>query len=86
MGYPPGQQQFAHGVGYNNGYPPQTAVYAHPGPSSPASSGVKRSTCLALLAAIIILLVAVIGLSAGLGVSRRDLHNAQLDLARATES
>lgn len=38
------------------------------------------------MAALLILIAAVIGLSAGLGVSQRNLHNAQADLARATES
>lgn len=87
MGYSPGaqQQQFAYGQGYNHAQaqPPQAAAYK---PSTPTSSGVKRSTCLALLAATLILLAAVIGLGAGLGVSQRNLHNTQADLARATES
>lgn len=84
--FAPGQQQFTHGNGYNNGYPPPAVGYVPTTPSAPNSSGVKRSTCLALLAAIMILLAAVIGLSAGLGVSQRNLHTTQADLARATAS
>lgn len=84
--FAPGQQQFSHGNGYNNGYPPPAVGYVPTTPSAPNSSGVKRSTCLALLAATMILLAAVIGLSAGLGVSQRNLHNTQADLARATSS
>ncbi|ROW07210.1 hypothetical protein VMCG_03913 [Cytospora schulzeri] len=84
IGYPPDQQQFVHAIGYNNGYQPQGEGYT--APSTTTSSGVKRSTCLALLAATLILLAAVIGLGAGLGVSQRDLHNTQADLARATGS
>ena len=85
MGYPPAQQQqVAYGHGYNNAHapPPQAAYQA----SKPASPGVRRSLCLALLVATLILLAAVIGLGAGLGVSQRNLHNTQADLARATES
>lgn len=84
--YPPGQPQFAYGNGYNNGYPPNTMGHVQTTPSAPTSTGVKRSTCLALLATTIILLAAVVGLGAGLGVSQRDLHKTQADLARATES
>ncbi|KAK2610301.1 hypothetical protein N8I77_003747 [Diaporthe amygdali] len=89
MGYNPNQQQFTNGNGYNPtgyGYAPQASGYAQPAPSAPASSGVKRSTCFAIFVALLILLAAVIGLSAGLGVSQRNLRNAKADLARATES
>lgn len=94
MGYPPqaGQQQFTPpGIVYHNGYSPPTAAYVHPAPSCApvaSSSGAKRSTCcLALLAATVILLAAaVVGLGAGLGVSQRNLHGTQADLARATGS
>lgn len=81
-GYNPAQQQFANG----HNYAPQSSGYAQAPPGAPASSGVKRSTCLALMAALFILLAAVIGLSAGLGVSQRSLRNTKADLARATES
>ncbi|KAL1853671.1 hypothetical protein Daus18300_011707 [Diaporthe australafricana] len=90
MGYNPAQQQqFANGHNYNpagHGYAPQASGYTQPPPSAPASSGVKRSACFALMAALFILLAAVIGLSAGLGVSQRNLRNTKADLARATES
>ncbi|KAI3396052.1 hypothetical protein diail_548 [Diaporthe ilicicola] len=89
MGYNPAQQQFANGHNYNpagHGYAPQASGYAQPTQSAPASSGVKRSTCFALMAALLILLAAVIGLSAGLGVSQKNLRSAKADLARATES
>ncbi|ROW09933.1 hypothetical protein VPNG_06283 [Cytospora leucostoma] len=86
----PDQQQVTSGYGYNNtgnSVSPQTAGYAHdPPPIAPTSSGAKRSTCLALLVATIILLASVIGLGAGLGVSQRNLHKTQADLARATAS
>ncbi|KAK7736644.1 hypothetical protein SLS53_006849 [Cytospora paraplurivora] len=91
-GYPPpDQQQFTNGYGYNNtgigSVSPHTAGYAHDPPqTAPTSSGAKRSTCLALLLATMILLAAVIGLGAGLGVSQRNLHKTQADLARATAS
>lgn len=89
QGYNPNQQQFAYGNGHNPagyGHAPQSAVYSQPQPGS--SSGNRRSSCscFALMAALLILIAAVIGLSAGLGVSQRNLHNAQADLARATES
>lgn len=87
MGYNPNQQQFPYGNGHNPagyGHAPQSTVYSQP--PSGASSGTRRSSCFALMAALLILIAAVIGLSAGLGVSQRNLHNAQADLARATES
>lgn len=89
MGFNPNQQQFAYSNGHNPagyGHAPPPAVYSQPAPGAPASSGTRRSSCFALMAAILILIAAVIGLSAGLGVSQRNLHNAQADLARATES
>lgn len=88
MGHP-NQQQFAYGNGPNPagyGHAPQSAVYSQPTSGAPASSGTKRSSCFCLMAALLILIAAVIGLSAGLGVSQRNLHNAQADLARAKES
>ncbi len=50
-----------------------------------ASSGdtilsVKRSLALVVCAVLAFLFLAVIGLSAGLGVSQRDLHQAKSDL------
>ena len=91
MAYNPNQQQFAYGnghnpAGYGHGHAPQPVVYSQPTSGAPAPSGVKRSSCLALTAALLILIAAVIGLSAGLGVSQRNLRNAKADLARATES
>lgn len=89
MGYNPNQQQFAYGNGHNSagyGHAPPGAVYSQPTSSAPASSGAKRGSCFALMAALLILIAAVIGLSAGLGVSQRNLRNAKADLARATES
>lgn len=88
MGHP-NQQQYAYGNGHNPagyGHAPPPAVYSQPASGAPASSGTKRGSCFALMAALLILIAAVIGLSAGLGVSQRNLHNAQADLARATES
>lgn len=92
MGYNPNQQQFAHSNGHNPAVYSQHAgpgaVYTQPAPGAPASSGggMKRSLCLALTAALLLLIAAVIGLSAGLGVSQRNLRNVKADLARATES
>lgn len=89
MGYNPNQQQFAFGNGHNPaGYShaPPGAVYTQPTGAPASSGGVKRSSCFALMAALLILIAAVIGLSAGLGVSQRNLRNAKADLARATES
>lgn len=91
MGFNPNQQQFAYGNGHNTagyGHVPPPAVYSQPTSGAPASSGARRSSCscFALMAAILILIAAVIGLSAGLGVSQRNLHNAQADLARAAKS
>lgn len=86
MGYNPNQQQFAYGNGHNPagyGHAPPSAAYSQ---APPASSGVKRSSCFALMAALLILIAAVIGLSAGLGVSQRNLRNAEADLMRATGS
>lgn len=90
MGYNPNQQQFAYSngpnpAGYSHHAPPG-AVYTQPTSGAPASSGSKRGSCFALMAALLLLIAAVIGLSAGLGVSQRNLRNAKADLARATES
>lgn len=88
VGYNPNQQQFAYVNGHNPagyGHATQPAVYSQQPPSG-ASSGTRRSSCFALMAALLILIAAVIGLSAGLGVSQRNLHNAQADLVRAKES
>ncbi|KUI71820.1 hypothetical protein VM1G_07608 [Cytospora mali] len=90
--YQPAQGHSAMGQTYyqppnvGNGNSPPSVGYAHSPPVAPTSSGVKRSTCLALLAAVVILLAAVVGLSAGLGVSQRNLHNTQADLAKAIKS
>lgn len=91
MSYNPNQQQFAYSNGPNPaGYSHHAApgaVYTQPASGgAPASSGTKRSSCFALMAALLLLIAAVIGLSAGLGVSQRNLRNAKADLARATES
>ncbi|KAK3332980.1 hypothetical protein B0T19DRAFT_398699 [Cercophora scortea] len=58
------------------------------GPSPGAASGapslrIKRSVALAVALVAGLLLIAVIGLAAGLGVSQRNLHQAQDDLASA---
>jgi hypothetical protein len=92
MAHNPNQQQpaywNAHNVHYSHA--PPGAVYTPPtsgtGRGAPASSGVKRSSCFALTAVLLLLIAAVIGLSAGLGVSQRNLRNAKADLARATGS
>lgn len=64
-------------------YQPQHSdVNALPASSpEPRTVGVRRGIALTALAAVVFLLIAVIGLSAGLGVSQRDLHQAKADLA-----
>lgn len=52
-------------------------------PSSGTILSVKRSIALGVIAVLGFLLLAVIGLSAGLGVSQRGLHQAQSDLDMA---
>ncbi|KAK4236797.1 hypothetical protein C8A03DRAFT_45253 [Achaetomium macrosporum] len=52
-----------------------------PAGSGPTVVSVTRGVALGVLSAIVLLLLLVIGLSAGLGVSQRDLHQVQGDLA-----
>lgn len=49
-------------------------------PSTGTILNVKRSVGLGVVAALVFLLLAVIGLSAGLGISQRELQRARSDL------
>lgn len=51
--------------------------------TGPTILNITRGVALAAVGVVIFLLITVIGLSAGLGVSQRDLHQAQSDLGVA---
>ncbi|KAK4150425.1 hypothetical protein C8A00DRAFT_18036 [Chaetomidium leptoderma] len=52
----------------------------HPSATGPTVLNITRRVALGVLAVIVLLLLAVIGLGAGLGVSQRDLHQVKGDL------
>lgn len=83
------QQQYANTGAYNgagnNGYIPATPTPAAT-TSRASSGGAKGVLLLALIGLSALLLAAVVGLAAGLGVSQKNLHNAQADLQRAQAS
>ncbi|KAK3937958.1 hypothetical protein QBC46DRAFT_391318 [Diplogelasinospora grovesii] len=72
------QQQDPH---YISQYPP--GAHSHNASAQPTTLGMKRSVFLGILAVSTILLACIIGLGAGLGVSQRNLHQAQTDLMKA---
>jgi hypothetical protein len=80
-GAPEKGQQFQYQQPVYEPYSAQTptAPSATMGPG-PTVLSVTRRVALGVLAALVVLLIAVIGLSAGLGVSQRNLHQAQSDL------
>ena len=64
--------------------PPHSDVDDGPAPATgPTLLSVSRAVALTVLAVVLFLLVAVIGLSAGLGVSQRDLRQVKGDLEAA---
>jgi hypothetical protein len=70
-------QQF----GYES-YPPNQEIVPPPG-KGPTVLTVTRAVALSVLAALIFLALAVVGLSAGLGISQRDLTRVKSDLHAA---
>jgi hypothetical protein len=84
-GYPPGQyQQYP---APNGGASPATAYSATGAPAKPAaSSGSSRTAIVILSICVAALVVAVIGLAAGLGVSQKSLHDSQTNLDAALAS
>ncbi|KAH8661989.1 hypothetical protein BX600DRAFT_512872 [Xylariales sp. PMI_506] len=81
------QQYPQSSAGAPSQYAPTSSGYAAIPPSAAppsGSGGTKRGVFVALIVATVILLAMVIGLGAGLGVTQKNLHNAQADLASAS--
>ncbi|KAK3380809.1 hypothetical protein B0H63DRAFT_560655 [Podospora didyma] len=80
------EQQYQQQQPYEQSYQPYRPPYSHTNPAAstaPSSSEVpiKRSIALIFLAVTALLFLCVIGLSAGLGVSQRNLQQAKSDLS-----
>jgi hypothetical protein len=66
---------------YHNGYTgPNT------GQAQTSTGGTKRGALVGFIITIVVLLAAIIGLAAGLGVSQNSLHSAKSDLSAAQAS
>lgn len=81
---PDAQQEKGGQFQYQQAYEPQQHHNdANPSTSGPTVLNVTRGVALSVMGVIVFLLVAVIGLSAGLGVSQRDLQQVKGDLEAA---
>ena len=79
-----GQRFQDHQPPYEPYQPPHSDVDDGPAPATgPTLLSVSRAVALAAVAVILFLLLTVIGLSAGLGVSQRDLRQVKGDLEAA---
>ena len=63
------------------GYPPAESGYPAAATAPPTVLGMKRGTFFAVVGVTAVLLALVIGLGAGLGVSQKNLHDKEGELA-----